>query len=106
VFKASPAKMATIPGIGEKRIASWNFDDALKLAEKELAFADKNGIELIFYTDARYPKRLKNCADSPILLYAKGNMELNTPKVISIVGTRNATDYGKQLCRQLIEELQ
>jgi len=106
VFKTSPSKMATIPGIGEKRAAQWDFDEALRLAEKELTFAGKQGIELIFYTDARYPKRLKNCADSPILLYSKGKMELNMPKVISIVGTRNATDYGKQLCRQLIEELQ
>jgi DNA processing protein len=106
VFKTSPSKMATIPGIGEKRASQWDFDEALRLAEKELIFAGKHGIELIFYTDARYPKRLKNCADSPILLYSKGKMELNMPKVISIVGTRNATDYGKQLCRQLIEELQ
>jgi DNA processing protein len=106
VFKTSPSKMATIPGIGEKRASQWDFDEALRLAEKELTFAGKHGIELIFYTDARYPKRLKNCADSPILLYSKGKMELNMPKVISIVGTRNATDYGKQLCRQLIEELQ
>jgi DNA processing protein len=106
VFKTSPYKMATIPGIGEKRASQWDFDEALRLAEKELEFAGKHGIELIFYTDARYPKRLKNCADSPILLYSKGKMELNMPKVISIVGTRNATDYGRQLCRQLIEELQ
>jgi DNA processing protein len=106
VFKTSPSKMATIPGIGEKRASQWDFDEALRLAEKELEFAAKHGIELIFYTDARYPKRLKNCGDSPILLYSKGKMELNMPKVISIVGTRNATDYGKQLCRQLIEELQ
>ncbi|QEC74998.1 DNA-processing protein DprA [Mucilaginibacter ginsenosidivorax] len=106
VFKTSPVKMATIPGIGEKRASQWDFNEALRLAEKELEFAAKHGIELIFYTDARYPKRLKNCADSPILLYSKGKMELNMPKVISIVGTRNATDYGKQLCRQLIEELQ
>ncbi|WP_295713128.1 DNA-processing protein DprA [Mucilaginibacter sp.] len=106
IFRSSPAKMMAIPGIGEKRIAQWNFEDALRQAEKELAFVDKQGIEVIFYTDARYPKRLKNCADSPILLYAKGKMELNQPQVISIVGTRNATDYGRQLCRQLIEELQ
>ncbi len=106
VFKATPAKMSTIPGIGGKRAGAWDFNEALRLAEKEMMFADKQGIELIFYTDARYPKRLKNCADSPILLYSRGKMELNMPKVISIVGTRNATDYGKQLCRQLMEELQ
>jgi DNA processing protein len=39
-------------------------------------------------------------------LYSKGNADLNNYRVISIVGTRNATDYGKQLCRQLIEELE
>lgn len=106
VFKTSPAKMATIPGIGEKRATQWDFEEALRLAEREILFAEKHDIDIIYYTDARYPKRLKNCGDSPVLLYSKGNMELNLPKVISIVGTRNATDYGKQLCHQLIEELQ
>jgi DNA processing protein len=106
IFKTSVAKMVKIPGIGDKRVAMWDFDDALKKAEKELLFIEKHGIEVIFYTDNRYPKRLKNCGDSPVLLYAKGKMELNPPHIISIVGTRNATDYGRQLCKQLIEELQ
>jgi DNA processing protein len=106
IFKTSVAKMVKIPGIGDKRVATWDFDDALKKAEKELLFIEKHGIDVIFYTDSRYPKRLKNCGDSPVLLYAKGKMELNPPHIISIVGTRNATDYGRQLCKQLIEELQ
>jgi DNA processing protein len=106
IFKTSVAKMVKIPGIGDKRVALWDFDDALKKAEKELLYIEKHGIEVIFYTDSRYPKRLKNCGDSPVLLYAKGKMELNPPHIISIVGTRNATDYGRQLCKQLIEELQ
>ena len=106
IFKTSIAKMVKIPGIGDKRVALWDFDDALKKAEKELLCIEKHGIEVIFYTDSRYPKRLKNCGDSPVLLYARGKMELNPPHIISIVGTRNATDYGRQLCKQLIEELQ
>ncbi|MGF7040557.1 DNA-processing protein DprA [Mucilaginibacter lappiensis] len=106
IFKTSVAKMVKIPGIGDKRVALWDFDDALKKAEKELLFIEKHGIEVIFYTDSRYPKRLKNCGDSPVLLYARGKMELNPLHIISIVGTRNATDYGRQLCKQLIEELQ
>lgn len=61
---------------------------------------------MLFYTDELYPKRLKSCEDAPILIYSKGNADFNVPKVISIVGTRNATEYGKQLCYQLIEELQ
>lgn len=106
IFRTSAAKMSRIPGIGDKRAMQWDFNDALKKAEKELVFIEKQGIESIFYTDSRYPKRLKTCGDSPVLLYAKGNMNLNPPHVISIVGTRNATDYGRQLCKQLIEELQ
>jgi DNA processing protein len=106
IFKASPAKLIKVPGIGEKTISQLDFAEALKKAEKELIFVEKQGIEVIFYTDSKYPKRLKNCGDSPVLLYAKGNMDLNPPHIISIVGTRNATDYGRQLCKQLIEELQ
>ncbi|MGN8069166.1 DNA-processing protein DprA [Mucilaginibacter sp. SG564] len=106
VFRSSARKMTRIPGIGDKKVAQWDFDIALKQAEKELLYIEKHNIEPIFYTDSRYPKRLKNCGDSPILLYAKGNMDLNPQYVISIVGTRNATDYGRLLCKQLIEELQ
>jgi DNA processing protein len=106
VFRSTAAKMTRIPGIGDKKVAQWDFDDALRKAEKELLYIEKQEIDAIFYTDAKYPKRLKNCNDSPILLYAKGNMDLNPQHVISIVGTRNATDYGRQLCKQLIEELQ
>ncbi|MDR6941304.1 DNA-processing protein DprA [Mucilaginibacter pocheonensis] len=105
IFKASPAKLIKVPGIGEKTISQLDFEDALKKAEKELTFIEKHGIEVIFYTDSRYPKRLKNCGDSPVLLYAKGNIDLNPPHIISIVGTRNATDYGRHLCKELIEEL-
>jgi DNA processing protein len=106
IFKASNAKLLKVPGIGEKTVAQLNFDEALKKAEEELKFIDKHGIDIVFYTDRAYPKRLKNCGDSPILLYTKGNADLNSHYIISIVGTRNATEYGKQLCKQLIEELQ
>jgi len=95
-----------VPGIGAKTVAQLNFSEALALAEKELKFIEKNGINVLFFTDSLYPKRLKNCSDSPVLLYTKGNANLNSQHIINIVGTRNATEYGKQLCRQLVEELQ
>ena len=106
IFSAPAVKLLKVPGIGEKTVNQLDFDAALKKAEEELKFIERNGIEVIFYTDSKYPKRLKNCNDSPVLLYLKGNVDLNPPHVASIVGTRNATEYGKQLCRQLIEELQ
>jgi DNA processing protein len=106
VFNASPAKLLSIPGIGDKKVREINFDEALQKAADELKFIVKNDIEVLFYTDSRYPKRLKNCIDAPILLYSKGNADLNARKIISIVGTRNATDYGRQLCEDLIAEIQ
>jgi len=106
VFTAADHKLLRISGIGEKTISQLNFKEALNKAEEELKFIEKNNIDVIFYTDSRYPKRLKNCGDSPVLLFSKGVANLNTQHVISIVGTRNATDYGKQLCHQLVEELQ
>jgi len=106
IFKASKSKLMQVPGIGEKRYIDIDFKSALQLADEELSYIEKNNVKPVFYTDPEYPKRLKNCIDGPILLYAKGNFNLNPPHVISIVGTRRATEYGKQLCRQLVEELQ
>jgi DNA processing protein len=106
IFSASEGRLKQVPGIGEKTVKSLNFSEALKKAETEVQFAEKNNISPIFYTDDRYPKRLKNCNDAPILLYSKGNVDFNTRHIISIVGTRNATDYGRQLCKQLVEDLQ
>ncbi|MDB5128667.1 DNA-processing protein DprA [Mucilaginibacter sp.] len=105
VFKTPKGKFLRIPGIGEKIISQINFDDALRKAELELKFIENNNIDVLFYTDERYPRRLKNCHDSPVLLYSKGNANLNPHRCVSIVGTRNATDYGRQLCKQLVEEL-
>ncbi len=105
IFNAPKAKLMKVPGIGEKTVSQMDLATVLTKAEAELKYIEKNNIDVLFYTDSRYPKRLKNCNDSPVLLYSKGNANLNMPRVISIVGTRNATEYGKQLCKQLIEEL-
>lgn len=105
VFKAPVGKILKVPGIGEKRISTLNFDEALQKAEAELKFIEKHAVDVIFFTDGRYPKRLKNCVDAPVLLYSKGNADLNNKRIVSIVGTRNATEYGKDLCRQLVEDL-
>jgi DNA processing protein len=106
VFKTPAAKLLKVPGIGEKTVSQLNYTEALNLAEQELKFVEKNNINVLFYTDSDYPKRLKNCHDSPILLYSKGNADLNSQRIVSIVGTRNATEYGKNLCKQLVDDLQ
>jgi DNA processing protein len=106
IFTVPESKLLTIPGITLNRLEQLKLDEALRKAEEEMKFIEKNNIDVIFYTDPRYPKRLKLCNDSPVLLYSRGVADLNNQRVISIVGTRNATDYGKHLCKELIEELQ
>lgn len=78
---------------------------ALELAEKEIRFIEDQHIIPLFYLDKDYPRRLKNCDDCPILLYKKGNTNLNPDKSLAIVGTRNATEYGKSETKKLISEL-
>jgi DNA processing protein len=68
VFKASRSSLLNVPGIGEKTLNSFDFDAALLRAEEELKFIENNEVKVIFYTDSAYPKRLKNCIDSPVLL--------------------------------------
>jgi len=105
VFSATKNQLLQIPGIGGKTVEAILNTDALKRAADELRFIEKHSIDVLFFSDENYPKRLKNCFDSPILLYFKGDADLNHPRIISIVGTRNATEYGKNLCKQLCEVL-
>ena len=97
--------MLKIPGVGDFVAAQIKEEEALKRAEKEIAFIRKNGIKPLFFASKEYPERLKHCMDSPVLLYTKGRANLNPEKVISVVGTRNATDYGKSVCERIIEGL-
>ena len=105
VFNSPKKKLVTVPGIGAGVISGMNFDQALREADEELKFIEKRGIIPLFYLDKDYPRRLKHCEDGPILMYTQGEMNLNNPKVVSIVGTRNATEYGKRNTEKLIEGL-
>ena len=106
VFKAKKSHLISIDGVGAYIADMVINQKVLSRAEKEINFINKNNIEPLFYLDKNYPQRLKQCADSPVMLYYKGNADLNNRKVISIVGTRKATEYGKQFCAELIQHLQ
>lgn len=105
VFKAPKAKLLKVPGIGEDRAQFIVQSKVLHEAEHEVKFMEKYAITPLFFTDKEYPSRLKECADSPLLLYYKGNADLNTEKVLGIVGTRRATDYGKEMVKKITSSL-
>lgn len=102
VFREKQQNLAKIPGIGEVLSKEITEQKVLDRAEQEIEFITKNKITPLYFTERDYPFRLKECPDSPILLYTKGNTDLNNGKFIAVVGTRNATDYGKDICKNLI----
>lgn len=68
--------------------------------EKDLEIANKEGVGIISYLDTDYPKNLLQIPDHPILLYIKGKLPSDSPS-LSIIGTRNATLYGKQAAENI-----
>lgn len=105
LFSEKPSSLQKINGIGSFAIQHLFDKENIKLAEQELAFIEKNNYQYTYFLDADYPKNLLQCIDSPILLFKDGNINLENDKIISIVGTRNMSTYGKDFCEQLIEEL-
>ncbi|WP_421920683.1 DNA-processing protein DprA [Marinifilum sp.] len=104
-FTEKSQNLLKIPGIGQACIQKLDRKSALIQAEEEMKFMERNKIEIAFYLDKNYPKRLLSCPDSPCVLYYKGNANFNEVRNISIVGTRNASEYGKNQCNTLIQEL-
>jgi DNA processing protein len=105
VFEARKSTLLKIPDIGRARLGALRSPEVMKRAEAELKFIEKNRIRTFFITEPDYPERLRQCADAPVLLFARGELRLNHPRIVSIVGTRAATSYGKQFCEMLIQAL-
>lgn len=105
IFEAKKKSLLKIPQIGEKTAHEILDKNILLEAEKEVLKIEKANIEILFFTDQHYPKRLKELNDSPILLFHKGNTNFSNQKCIAIVGTRKSTTYGKQITEKIIEEL-
>ncbi|MEP7107667.1 MAG: DNA-processing protein DprA [Ferruginibacter sp.] len=105
IFKAKKRDLDHLEGIGTIRAGSIKAFTDFQSCEAEIKFIEQYRIIPLFITDKNYPQRLLNCYDSPALLYYRGNADLNCSRVISIVGTRNNSDYGKTACEKLVEEL-
>ncbi len=105
IFKAKKKELEAIEGIGTVRANSIKAFADFTSSEAEIKFIEKYKIIPLFLTDKNYPQRFLNCYDSPSLLYYRGNADLNTSKIVSIVGTRNCSDYGKAVCEKLVEGL-
>lgn len=107
VFTEPISKLRKIPGIGEKtvRILQNEREFALKQSEKIITDCEKKKIEILHYTSPQFPRRLKQIEDSPPILYQQGSNSVSHHKTVAIVGTRKATEYGKKITEQIVEDL-
>jgi DNA processing protein len=103
LFKEKKLLLERIPGISRKIIAETKRAEILRRAEEEIIFIRKKKIIPLYIKEEIYPQRLKDCVDAPVMLYLRGNVALNAGKVISFVGTRNASSYGKEITAKLIQ---
>ena len=105
VFKSSKNHLSKIPGIGTVNASAILRANTFNEAEETLKNAYDKGIAVHFYTEKPYPKNLKHLYDAPSIIYQQGDTDLNNTKIIGIVGTRNATRYGKEVVEQIVSGL-
>ena len=105
VLQSSEAKLMRVAGVGPSTAREIKQNNLLERAEQELRFIEKHHIDLYAFNNEVYPSRLKRCSDSPVLIYAKGNANLDAKHIIAMVGSRLATDYGRGICKEFIQEI-
>jgi len=105
IFEASDKEWSALEGIGSrflKIIRSWK--QYQRAVEKQITLIKKRQIQVLFWGDVNYPETLALCPDAPLLLFSKGSLEWHKErKIISLVGTRENTAYGKKCCESLIQ---
>ncbi len=105
VFEAKKTDLLKIPNIGEATATNIMDKKVLEDAEAELRFLEQNNVRPLFYLHKDFPQRLRNLSDAPIMLYLRGNAELNTQRTIGIIGTRTPSPHGLSICDELVAGL-
>lgn len=105
LFKDSIHAISKKAEMNPSLLKQMNREHALEEAKHHETFIEKQEITPLFYQDSNYPQRLKQCSDAPILLFNKGTTNLNHERIVAIVGTRYATEYGRSVCEEIIEGL-
>ena len=104
VFHTKSSELEEVPGISEKIIRNIFDRHGLKASDEIMTQCQKNEIALVSYRSKKYPDPLRGLYNGPALLYYKGSESLNTNRTMAIVGTRQASDYGKSITKKIIED--
>lgn len=104
---ANRAELDAVMGHTNSRVieALSHMDEYLPRCEEELEWAERNRISCLTVNDVAYPQRLKQCDDAPLVLYYRGTADLNASHIVSMVGTRRISEYGRGLCDSFVRDL-
>ena len=105
ILTENEKKLKQLKGIGTHVLKQLKNPVIFEKAEKEMRFIEANGILAIPYGHESYPSKLKHCPDAPLVLFKKGNFNINEKKIISIVGTRRMTTNGRQFLKDFIRDI-
>jgi DNA processing protein len=105
VFKAPKKELLSLQGLGPKTVENITSFKNYKRVEDELKFIENHKIDVLTFANENYPARLKQLGNAPAVVFYKGTVSLNHARVVGIVGTRKATDYGKQMVEDLLSDL-
>lgn len=105
VFEADAQMIANIPSISQALLEGRKDNALMDRIDHELKFIESHHIKPLIYGAENYPKRLLECPDAPSLLFQLGNTDLETNHIVSIVGTRNCTQYGRDMVHRFVSEL-
>ncbi len=105
IFEAAKRNDIDVQDIGSVMIQSLRQFDQWQKVSDELKYIEQNRIKAVTIFDNEYPYRLQHAPDGPVLFFYQGNVDLNSPKMLSIVGTRNITAYGKRVVAGFMEVL-
>jgi DNA processing protein len=105
VLSRKEADLRKIRGIGARLAYAICSPDLMERSAREMEFIEKHHIRAITYLEEDYPQKLNECLDGPIVIYVHGHMDLNKGRFLSVVGTRNATPWGKEICREFVGKL-
>lgn len=111
LYRSTPAKARVLLGSFPSAEEAWQTlteekcKETLERAKREMEFIERHQLNTYYYQDADYPYRLRECNDAPIVLFGKGHIQTNKGKMVSIVGTRQATERGRETTERLVREL-
>lgn len=102
VYASKERKLPRVSGMNQDILRRARDSENLLKAEREMEFMERNGVRAVCWEDPEYPEYLRHCPDRPLIFFHKGNFDLRGKRILSIVGTRQMTAYGRDFLMDFI----